>query len=52
MEQYAQSHDFSHLMSTAAVTFVYLGAFGVLWIAKFIIFNKVLFVHHLEDLPP
>jgi putative flippase GtrA len=52
MEQYAQSHDFSHLMSTAAVTLVYLGAFGVLWIAKFIIFNKVLFVHHLEDLPP
>src|SRR5262245_53156357 len=52
MENYAHSHHFSHLMSTASVTIVYVGAFGVLWVAKFIIFNKVLFVHHLEDLPP
>jgi putative flippase GtrA len=52
MENYAHSHHFSHLMSTATVTIVYVGAFGVLWVAKFIIFNKVLFVHHLEDLPP
>jgi putative flippase GtrA len=52
MEDYAKSHHFSHLLQTATVTLVYIGAFGVLWIAKFIIFNKVLFVHHLEDLPP
>jgi putative flippase GtrA len=52
MENYAHSHHFSHLMSTASVTIVYVAAFGVLWVAKFIIFNKVLFVHHLEDLPP
>ena len=29
-----------------------LAAFGVLWVAKFVIFNKILFVHHLEDLDP
>ena len=31
-----------------------LGAFGVLWFGKFVIFNKILFVHHpeeLEDIP-
>jgi putative flippase GtrA len=52
METYAKHHHFSHIMSTATVTIVYLAAFGVLWIGKFIIFNKLLFVHHLEDLPP
>jgi putative flippase GtrA len=52
MEAYAKHHHFSHLLSTFTVAIVYIGAFGVLWIAKFVIFNKVLFVHHLEDLPP
>jgi putative flippase GtrA len=52
METYAKHHHFSHIASTASVTIVYLAAFGVLWIGKFIIFNKLLFVHHLEDLPP
>jgi putative flippase GtrA len=27
-----------------------LGAFGVLWIAKFILFNKIIFVHHPEEM--
>jgi putative flippase GtrA len=52
MEAYAKDHHFSHLLSTASVTIVYVAAFGVLWVGKFIIFNKVLFVHRLEDLPP
>jgi putative flippase GtrA len=52
MEGYAKNHHFSHLLSTATVTIVYIAAFGVLWIGKFIIFNKLLFVHRLEDLPP
>lgn len=52
MEGYAKSHHFSHLASTASVTVVYVAAFGALWVAKFIIFNKLLFVHHLQDLPP
>jgi putative flippase GtrA len=52
MEGYAKHHHFSHLMTTFWVTVVYIGAFGVLWIGKFIIFNKLLFAHHIEDLPP
>jgi putative flippase GtrA len=52
METYAKQHHFSHVMSTATVTLVYLAAFGVLWIGKFIIFNKILFVHHPQDLEP
>ena len=52
MESYAKHHNFSHLLSTGTVTIVYVAAFGVLWVAKFVIFNKLLFVHHLEDLPP
>jgi putative flippase GtrA len=52
MEGYAKDHDFSHVLTTFTVTVVYIGAFGVLWVAKFIIFNKVLFAHHIEDLPP
>lgn len=51
IEHYAQSHHFAHLTRTAVVAFVYVGAFGVLWVAKFLIFNKVLFVHHQKDLP-
>jgi len=46
MEHYAKSHHFSHLLQTVTVTLVYIGAFGVLWVGKFIIFNKFMFVHH------
>jgi len=35
-----------------AVNAASLFAFGALWLGKFVIFNKVLFVHHPEDLPP
>jgi putative flippase GtrA len=52
MESYAKHDHFSHPLTTFTVAVVYLGAFGVLWIGKFIIFNKVLFVHNPEDLPP
>ena len=52
MEGYAIRHHFSHVLSTTTVAIVYIAAFGVLWAAKFIIFNKVLFVHRPEDLPP
>jgi putative flippase GtrA len=31
--------------------FAYLAAFGVLWVGKFVFFNKILFAHHVEDLP-
>jgi putative flippase GtrA len=46
MEKYAKAHDFSHPLTTLSVALVYLGAFAVLWVVKFVIFNKVMFVHH------
>ena len=50
MEDFAKSHNFSHSLTTLSVAIVYIGAFGVLWVAKFVIFNKVLFVHpHPEE---
>lgn len=45
MENYAKAHGFSHLFRTGTVILVYVAAFGVLWVAKFIIFNKVIFVN-------
>jgi putative flippase GtrA len=52
MESYAKHHHYSHVARTSVVAVVYVGSFGVLWIGKFILFNKVLFAHHPEDLPP
>jgi putative flippase GtrA len=55
MEHYAKHHHFAHAFTTALVAIVYVAAFGVLWIAKFVIFNKLMFVHrhhqHHEDTP-
>ena len=41
----------SHLQKALLINAASIGAFGVLWIGKFILFNKVMFVHHVEDLP-
>ncbi len=46
MQKYAHHHHFSHASKTIWVDVVFVGAFGVLWVGKFIIFNKVMFVHH------
>jgi len=51
-ESIAKHHHFSHLVHTAVVDGAFIGAFGVLWIGKFAIFNKILFAHHPEDLSP
>ena len=53
MEKYAKHHHFSHVSKTFWVVFVYFMAFGVLWVAKFVIFNKVMFTHnhHHHDDP-
>jgi hypothetical protein len=39
-------HFDSHLLRTLTVAAASLGAFGILWIVKFIIFNKLMFVDH------
>ena len=53
-DSFAMHHIQNHLLNTAVVMGGSLFGYGVLWIAKFIIFNKVIFVHHpevLEDEP-
>ncbi|MHB1446970.1 MAG: GtrA family protein [Acidimicrobiales bacterium] len=37
-------HD--HTLRTIELAGAYLGSFGILWIGKFIIFNRFLFAHH------
>jgi putative flippase GtrA len=49
-ESYVDRHEMSHLAKTGLVTGAFFGAFAVLWVAKFVIFNKVLFVSDDEDL--
>ncbi len=49
MGRYAKAHNFSHEAKTLAILVVYFGAFGVLWVAKFVIFNRVMFVHHHHE---
>jgi putative flippase GtrA len=48
MEDYADHHRYSHLLKTGTVTLVYVAAFGVFWVVKYVIFNKLVFVHHGE----
>jgi putative flippase GtrA len=49
-EKALKQSQLPHFERTAIVAIVYVGAFGVLWIGKFIIFNKVLFAHRPHDL--
>jgi putative flippase GtrA len=52
MDHIAKRHHYTHLHQTVAVGAVYFGAFAVLWVGKFIIFNKLMFVHtqqHHDD---
>ncbi len=41
----------THLLRTLIVMIGTLAAFGVLWVAKFFVLNKVLFVHHAHEQP-
>jgi len=49
MGRYAKDHHFSHGDKTLSILFVYFAAFGVLWVAKFMIFNSLMFVHTHHD---
>ena len=51
-ESLAKHHNLSHAAQTAVVEAAVLFAYGVLWVGKFMIMNKLLFVHHTEDLEP
>ena len=50
IEPYAESFSDHRAVQTLIVSGTNLAAFGVLWIGKFILFNKVLFATHAEDL--
>jgi putative flippase GtrA len=51
-EAIAHHRHFSHTKQTLLVEAAVLLAYGILWIGKFIIFNKILFAHHPQDLEP
>ena len=44
-ETFADSHHFSHLAHTGLLGLTSITAYGVLWIGKFLILNKLLFAH-------
>jgi len=53
-EDRAQAYSDNRAVQTLIIQGAALAAFGVLWVAKFIILNKVMFAHHeqdLEDMP-
>jgi putative flippase GtrA len=50
VEKAAKNAGYSHLVRTGLVGLTAIAAFGVLWVVKFIIFNKVLFKHG-NDVP-
>ncbi len=49
-EHLMRVHHVGHVVDTTGVTVVYIAAFGVLWVGKFIIFNRLLFVHRPGDI--
>ncbi|MGI9021776.1 MAG: GtrA family protein [Acidimicrobiales bacterium] len=51
-KSFAEDVTTVHLLRTFIVMAAGLAAFGVLWIAKFVVLNKVLFVHKHEPRPP
>ena len=50
-EGHALSYSDNRGVQTIIVNGAALAAFGLLWVAKFVILNKLMFVHHEEDLP-
>ncbi len=48
---FGESHFDSHLIQTAIVGSASIGAFGVLWVGKFLIFNKLMFGVEHQNAP-
>src|SRR3954467_13088351 len=51
-ESWSEAHGSGHCAQTVIVNFAALAGWGILWVGKFIFFNKVLFRTHPEDLDP
>jgi putative flippase GtrA len=50
-EAFAKHEHFSHLARTGLVGVTAIAAFGVFWVAKFIIFNRLMFVERRPATP-
>jgi putative flippase GtrA len=48
---FARQSNVSQLAATMIVALAALGAFGTLWIGKFVLFNTVLFTNHPDSQP-
>ena len=48
-EHLARSHTHSHVIESATVLFFSGGSFLVLWVFKFVIFNKFIFITHGDE---
>lgn len=48
----AAAKDASHLMRTVVIPAASFTSYAILWMLKYVIFNKILFAHHEEDLDP
>ncbi|HLI24895.1 MAG TPA: GtrA family protein [Acidimicrobiales bacterium] len=51
-EDFAKHDHFSHLARTGLVGITAIAAFGVFWVAKFIIFNRLMFVERRPSSSP
>ncbi len=49
---HALTEDMSPLWQSILTTTALVASYGGLWLGKFVLFNKVLFVHHPKDLDP
>lgn len=51
-DHYGRVHVTSHLVHVLIVTGSPVATFGVLWILKYVLFNKILFAHREDELEP
>lgn len=51
VETATENAGMAHLVRTGVIAVVYVAAFGVLWVVKFVIFNKILFAHRAGEIP-
>ena len=49
-DRFSRSNGYSHIQTALAVNFASIFAFGILWVAKFFIFNKFIFNSDAADL--
>ena len=48
----ADHHHLSRVVRTGLLDLAYIGGYGLLWVGKFLILNKILFAQRSDDLTP